>query len=558
MITIEFLAQWAVRSSLSIGVGALLMWAFRVKDPAMRLAAWTALMIGSLAIPLFSASAPAIPMPPVTRLRIETPAVERREGAESFAVSQPQPRDFDVPQAALGIYIAVSATLLLRLAMGLALSRRLLRRSRATNLDAGGIEVRESDEVASPLALGIVRPAILLPTGWADWSEVKRDAVLAHERSHIRRGDPALQLLSAVHRAICWHSPLSWVLHRQIVRTAEEASDDAAVAAVRDRASYAGILLDFMRSGSGTPRLAGVAMARHVRPEARINRILDSAALSRGITRGAAAAILVFGVGLAYVAAAVNPQEPPIPPAPPTSPAAPQAPVPANLPSAPAPPAPPAPPAARNAGEFERYIVMLGNDTISGSWNSYDNTKPEDLRAKYGSRFAWFRSRGRDYVITDSATLAEIEKAMEPQKEVNRQQSAVNAEQSRVNAMQSVVNGKQGDVNALQGEANRRQEIVNELQSSVQNGDKQAAIQKLQKAIDDLRASKDDVSQDAVNKRQSDVNREQSRVNAEQSKVNEMQSKVNRQQSLVSDEYQRRIRAIFESAVSRGVAKQLH
>ena len=102
-----------------------------------------------------------------------------------------------------------------------------------------------------------MRPAIVLPGDWREWDAAKLDAVLAHERSHIRRRDPAVQVLSAIHRALLWHSPLSWFLHRRIVRVAEEASDDAAVAATRDRASYAEVLLEFMQRGVRTRELAG-------------------------------------------------------------------------------------------------------------------------------------------------------------------------------------------------------------------------------------------------------------------------------------------------------------
>ena len=45
MTTIQFLAEWALRSSILILSGALLLWALRVKDPSIRLAAWTAMLL---------------------------------------------------------------------------------------------------------------------------------------------------------------------------------------------------------------------------------------------------------------------------------------------------------------------------------------------------------------------------------------------------------------------------------------------------------------------------------------------------------------------------------
>ena len=149
---------------------------------------------------------------------------------------------------------------------------------------------------------------ILLPADWRQWSAAKLDAVLAHEASHIRRFDPAVQLLSAIHRALLWFSPLSWFLHSRIVRVAEEASDDAAIAVTHDRVSYAEVLLDFMQRGVRTANWLGVPMARYGRPDDRIHRILDGTILSRGVTRWSVAAILAIGSPLAYVVAAAHPQ----------------------------------------------------------------------------------------------------------------------------------------------------------------------------------------------------------------------------------------------------------
>jgi uncharacterized protein (TIGR03435 family) len=153
---------------------------------------------------------------------------------------------------------------------------------------------------------------VLLPTDWRDWDSMKLRAVLAHERSHIRRRDPAVQFVSAVHRALLWASPSSWFLDRSIVRTAEQISDDDAIAATRDRVSYAEILLEFVQRASHT-HLLGVPMARYDRPEKRIRRILNSTAIPGKVTRWGIAATLLLAAPLAYLAAAAHPQSTPRP-----------------------------------------------------------------------------------------------------------------------------------------------------------------------------------------------------------------------------------------------------
>jgi sugar lactone lactonase YvrE len=350
MTPIQFLAEWALRSSVLIASGALLLWALRVKDAAIRWAAWTAMLCASLAIPALTAALPRVPLVvmraaparveapvavddiPLQPMRVVPPSdVGRHRRSPSVskgsevprAVSRPDvgtkmhvvtlSKPFDWARPVVTVYVLVALGLLLRLCFGLAMSLRLLRSSRATGEVTEGIEIRESDRVATPVTLGIVRSAIVLPGDWREWDRVKLDAVLAHERSHIRRHDPAVQLLSTIHRALLWHSPLSWFLHRRIVRAAEEASDDAALTVSQDRSFYAEVLLDFMQRGVRGARWQGVPMARYGRADKRIHRILDGTVLSRGVTRWSLAAILALGMPLACVVAAAHPQSAPVP-----------------------------------------------------------------------------------------------------------------------------------------------------------------------------------------------------------------------------------------------------
>ena len=334
MIATQFLLEWAIRSSILILSGALLMWVLRLfgtaraKDSAVRLAAWIVLLCASFTIPALTVVSPKLALPPVnlpggvTRIipapveapvtgHAHAPELQGSVSQEISGVEKQRKRvsgAFNWAAAALTIYLLIALALLLRLGVGLAMSLRLLHNSRPTDRKTEGIEVRESDGVAAPVTLGILRPAIVLPADWREWQGAKLEAVLAHERSHIRRRDPAVQVLSAVHRALLWHSPLSWFLHRQIVRVAEEASDDVAVGVAGDRALYAEVLLDFMRRGVRTGPGWGVPMARYGRADNRIHRILEGPVFACGVTRGSLAAILILGSPLAFVVAAAAPQ----------------------------------------------------------------------------------------------------------------------------------------------------------------------------------------------------------------------------------------------------------
>jgi beta-lactamase regulating signal transducer with metallopeptidase domain len=131
--------------------------------------------------------------------------------------------------AIAGVYAAIALLFLLRLAAGYVRARRLVKSSRPieTNL-------RESDVLRVPIAIGFFQPRILLPSEWREWPPHKPRAVLAHERAHVRRGDWAVAVFARVNRAIYWFHPLAWWLERKINLLAEQACDDAAVIATGD------------------------------------------------------------------------------------------------------------------------------------------------------------------------------------------------------------------------------------------------------------------------------------------------------------------------------------
>lgn len=331
MSTLQLLLDWTIRSSVLILSGALALRVLRVKNPSLRLAAWSAMLLCSMALPALTLVLPPVPTRfhvfPARTPRMRVPAIPASAIEQTFAeyrneetrIQSATPRTSSTapesrvafpnvswPSIFLLVYSLVAGALLFRLGLRLVLSFRMLPHTRPVGRSINGIAIHESDRITTPATMRIMRPMIVLPADWREWESARLDAVLAHECAHARRYDPALQLLSAIHRSLLWHNPLSWFLDRCMVRTSEEASDNAALSVVPDRPFYAQILLDFTLRSAG--RAWGVPMARYERPDKRIHRILDGTSIPGGVTRRRIAALLVLGSPLAYViAAAQNP-----------------------------------------------------------------------------------------------------------------------------------------------------------------------------------------------------------------------------------------------------------
>ena len=87
------------------------------------------------------------------------------------------------------------------------------------------VEIRETDELATPATIGWRRPLLLLPTEWRDWNEAERRAVLAHELAHVCRGDFLMGFVVQASLTVHYHNPLAHWLARRLRLEQELAAD---------------------------------------------------------------------------------------------------------------------------------------------------------------------------------------------------------------------------------------------------------------------------------------------------------------------------------------------
>jgi len=110
--------------------------------------------------------------------------------------------------------------------------------------DVADFLLKSSPSTFEPGVVGIWHPVLLLPDGLTDrLSAAQMNALLAHERYHIRCHD---NLAAAVHmlvEALFWFHPLVWWIERRLIDERERACDEAVLHAGNDPADYAeGIL----------------------------------------------------------------------------------------------------------------------------------------------------------------------------------------------------------------------------------------------------------------------------------------------------------------------------
>ena len=300
----------AVRAAAVVAVAALALAAVRRATAETRLRAWTAVLVVALAMPVLDVLVPIWRLPvlseppratfdrvsparwtslPVVSEAIVAPVATHLPEVIASPVRKVRSRLPSPAAIVLSLYALVTALILARVARGWRDSLRLRRESRP--VDDSRLPARlgsaarvvgvgryprilSHPRVCVPCAVGVVRPAVVLPPDWREWNQATLEAVLRHEFAHIARADALVQRLALFHLAIFWFSPLSWWLVRRVVTLGEEASDDEVLAGGTDPVSYAGLLLSFA-SGRRMFIASRVSMANGADVEKRLERILS-------------------------------------------------------------------------------------------------------------------------------------------------------------------------------------------------------------------------------------------------------------------------------------------
>ena len=167
------------------------------------------------------------------------------------------------------------------------------------------IRLLETRKLLVPMTWGILRPVVLVPGMWREWSHDRQRIVLLHELAHVKRWDTFCQLLARFACAFYWFHPLVWHLLRRLRAEREMACDDCVLMAGESPTDYASHILEIARDYRTLTLVAAVAMAQPTGLETRVRAMLDKSRSRLPINVATAwailagAAILLVGVAMA-------------------------------------------------------------------------------------------------------------------------------------------------------------------------------------------------------------------------------------------------------------------
>jgi beta-lactamase regulating signal transducer with metallopeptidase domain len=169
-----------------------------------------------------------------------------------------------------------------------------------------GTALLTSNELASPISWGLMRPVIVLNARAVEASG-EAEAIIAHELAHVARMDWMKLLLARIATALFWFNPLVWMLAREAHQLREETADDAVLAADIADTDYAQLLVGVARH-----ECPGLLLGAHgVAPSKgslarRVARVLDVKSVRGPAARSFATGVFVGAVIVAAPLAALT------------------------------------------------------------------------------------------------------------------------------------------------------------------------------------------------------------------------------------------------------------
>jgi beta-lactamase regulating signal transducer with metallopeptidase domain/biopolymer transport protein ExbD len=276
-------AAWLLVWSWQAAVLITCVWVglkiFRVKSPALRHQVWLFALIAIAAIPILGGVVQNLPLPQPSHgalsYAVELPQIVVTNAAAPVvqnmspaAPARPLSKQPIILGSLFALWFVGAIVFVAKATINVARLRRLregARRASLADLDCdecncealrnGKVGLALSDEIRSPILLGVLRPIILFPADIAAWtSPIERRAMLRHELAHVARRDHYVNLFQTVLGAVFFFHPLARYACRQLTLEREMACDDQVVGSGAEAETYAESIIKAAERGIGAPR----------------------------------------------------------------------------------------------------------------------------------------------------------------------------------------------------------------------------------------------------------------------------------------------------------------
>jgi beta-lactamase regulating signal transducer with metallopeptidase domain len=323
-----FFIDIAVKSAAICVVAAVATLFLRRSSAFVRGTIWACAVVGLLLVPVFSSLSPVWNVPVIPHLEswgggsyepvLEKPEIgvagttpQSRGDSPAAAGSVSDPASTGMPWYGwvilawiAGGFLYLFWNLILHAGVRSVVRSALPADRRWTSLLDGvareldldrDVALLESSRLKAAVTVGIINPAIVLPSDCEDWTESRRRLVLSHELAHVKRWDTLIEALALFSTIVFWFNPLVWYAVKRLRIERETDCDNVVLRTGAKPSEYAELLLNIAAelSSSATPawQLSTISQGSNVK-----DRLMDILNQRVNRTKGSRRLALITGV----------------------------------------------------------------------------------------------------------------------------------------------------------------------------------------------------------------------------------------------------------------------
>jgi bla regulator protein blaR1 len=138
------------------------------------------------------------------------------------------------------------------------------------------IDLLVSHRIKSPLLIGFIKPAVIVPAGMLTHMPLAQiETLLIHELYHLKRRDHLVNIVQLFLEGILFYNPAVWIISSYIRNEREHCCDDKVLLSTKDPLCYASALVHVADQQQFTQLSPGVAGTSLYQFNSRIKRILN-------------------------------------------------------------------------------------------------------------------------------------------------------------------------------------------------------------------------------------------------------------------------------------------
>ena len=208
----------------------------------------------------------------------------------------------------------------------------------------------------------------------------------------------------------------------------------------------------------------------------------------------------------------------------------------------------------------DSYAIVRGDGSHQMSFNGDIHTSDIDKARKQaaGKDFLWFRHDGKDYVVDDPATLAQIEAMYKPMEDLGRQQEELGKKQEALGKQQEEIGHQQEQASVptpdMSKEIAEIEAAMAKLKASQGKNMTQEQFGDLQEKLGELQGRLGDI-QGEIGSKQGEFGERMGALGEKMGELGEQMGRLGEQQGKIAEQADQKVKSIIDQSLKNGKAR---